>query len=451
MSSLSSSCKTALASSSVREHASDSVELILTPSGFVTQDQGQMLTSDLGLIEMTEAEYSDFQNFICGRAATQAGPAEGPDSRPHSTVVIGNDPDNSTAVSPLTSTQAIDLSVSSDDHCLLTSVEKTPVSYGEVPGFVLARINTEDSPATPLGKLKRSSQKQFSSSARVCLEKRFNSMCPETARQPDIPPTLLNSLLTAFQQSAEAEETAINPQRSKWVKPDRENPPVGSSRDLNPVCGQVLAQTAETNKHAGVVISKSLSFHFYPDPTFSKSVYASSNPAEEQQLINVEEDVGTPAVHRHNCSALCSEPSRAIKAAPDSVKEAESGGRKRARSLLSHSQRRERHNITERERRKRIRLCCDELNTMVPFCDPCTDKVTTLTWTTTFLRYITKKYGDTFKEEFVKLFAHKNEISLKSSSSPDQHPIQQEKPPPGPAEFGRKKERGTRNESHEKK
>lgn len=192
MSSLSSSCKTALASSSVREHASDSVELILTPSGFVTQDQGQMLTSDLGLIEMTEAEYSDFQNFICGRAATQAGPAEGPDSRPHSTVVIGNDPDNSTAVSPLTSTQAIDLSVSSDDHCLLTSVEKTPVSYGEVPGFVLARINTEDSPATPLGKLKRSSQKQFSSSARVCLEKRFNSMCPETARQPDIHPTLLN-------------------------------------------------------------------------------------------------------------------------------------------------------------------------------------------------------------------------------------------------------------------
>uniref|UniRef100_A0A3B3HBI6 BHLH domain-containing protein n=1 Tax=Oryzias latipes TaxID=8090 RepID=A0A3B3HBI6_ORYLA len=87
-----------------------------------------------------------------------------------------------------------------------------------------------------------------------------------------------------------------------------------------------------------------------------------------------------------------------VQALPDSVKEAQRGGRKRARSLLSNNQRRERHNITERERRKRIRLCCDELNTMVPFCDPCTDKVTTLTWTTTFLRYITKKYGDTFKE-----------------------------------------------------
>ncbi|RVE70776.1 hypothetical protein OJAV_G00067840 [Oryzias javanicus] len=426
MSSLSSSRKTTLASSSAREHASDSVELILTQSGFVTQDQGEILTSDLDLIEMTEAESSDLQNFIRGRTETQAGPAEGPDTRPHPTVVTGKDAANSTAVSPLTSTQAIDLSVSSDDHCLLTSVEKTPVSYGEVPGFVLARVDMEDSPATPLGKLRRSSQKQFSSSARVCLEKRFNSMCPDTTRQPNSHPTLLSSLLTAFQQSAEAEETASNPQRSKLVKPDRENPLVGSSREINPVCGQVLAQTADASIHPGVVIPQSLSFHFYPDPTFPKSVYTSSNPAEEQLLINVEEDVGTPAVHRNNCSSLSSKPSRAVKAVPDSVKEAHSGGRKRARSLLSYSQRRERHNITERERRKRIRLCCDELNTMVPFCDPCTDKVTTLTWTTTFLRYITKKYGDTFKEEFEKLFAHKNEISLKSSSSPDQHPVQQE-------------------------
>lgn len=48
--------------------------------------------------------------------------------------------------------------------------------------------------------------------------------------------------------------------------------------------------------------------------------------------------------------------------------------------------------------RKRIRSCCDELNTMVPFCDSDTDKVTTLQWTTAFLRYINKTYGNTFKE-----------------------------------------------------
>uniref|UniRef100_A0A3P9DKB0 BHLH domain-containing protein n=3 Tax=Pseudocrenilabrinae TaxID=318546 RepID=A0A3P9DKB0_9CICH len=83
------------------------------------------------------------------------------------------------------------------------------------------------------------------------------------------------------------------------------------------------------------------------------------------------------------------------------------------------SQRRERHNSKERERRKRIRLCCDELNTLVPFCDSETDKVTTLQWTTAFLRYITKTYGDTFKEEFQKVFAHERERFGKSSSGQD--------------------------------
>uniref|UniRef100_A0A3Q0QSM6 BHLH domain-containing protein n=1 Tax=Amphilophus citrinellus TaxID=61819 RepID=A0A3Q0QSM6_AMPCI len=93
----------------------------------------------------------------------------------------------------------------------------------------------------------------------------------------------------------------------------------------------------------------------------------------------------------------CSQ-TKAAKAAPDSAGESQSGTRKSARSCMSLSQRKEKHNSKERERRKRIRLCCDELNTLVPFCDSETDKVTTLQWTTAFLRYITKTYGDTFKE-----------------------------------------------------
>lgn len=48
--------------------------------------------------------------------------------------------------------------------------------------------------------------------------------------------------------------------------------------------------------------------------------------------------------------------------------------------------------------RKKIRSCCDELNLLVPFCQPDSDKVTTLKWTTAFLRYINKTYGDTLKE-----------------------------------------------------
>lgn len=51
-------------------------------------------------------------------------------------------------------------------------------------------------------------------------------------------------------------------------------------------------------------------------------------------------------------------------------------------------------------RRKKIRLCCDQLNMLVPFCHSDSDKVSTLLWTTAFLRYINKTYGDTFKEVF---------------------------------------------------
>ncbi|ELV11333.1 Transcription factor-like 5 protein [Tupaia chinensis] len=62
------------------------------------------------------------------------------------------------------------------------------------------------------------------------------------------------------------------------------------------------------------------------------------------------------------------------------------------------SQRRERHNRMERDRRRRIRICCDELNLLVPFCNAETDKATTLQWTTAFLKYIQERHGDTLKK-----------------------------------------------------
>uniref|UniRef100_H2R0Z6 Transcription factor like 5 n=1 Tax=Pan troglodytes TaxID=9598 RepID=H2R0Z6_PANTR len=62
------------------------------------------------------------------------------------------------------------------------------------------------------------------------------------------------------------------------------------------------------------------------------------------------------------------------------------------------SQRRERHNRMERDRRRRIRICCDELNLLVPFCNAETDKATTLQWTTAFLKYIQERHGDSLKK-----------------------------------------------------
>lgn len=66
------------------------------------------------------------------------------------------------------------------------------------------------------------------------------------------------------------------------------------------------------------------------------------------------DDVVTPAASRKRGSARSSQPikaAKAAKAAPDSAGESGSSTRKQARSCMSLSQRKERHNSKERERR----------------------------------------------------------------------------------------------------
>ncbi|XP_073437025.1 transcription factor-like 5 protein [Dendrobates tinctorius] len=81
------------------------------------------------------------------------------------------------------------------------------------------------------------------------------------------------------------------------------------------------------------------------------------------------------------------------------------------------SLRRERHNRMERDRRRRIRVCCDELNNLVPFCTVETDKATTLQWTTAFLKHIQERHGDTLKKEFEAVFSGETGMRLKVSRS----------------------------------
>ncbi|XP_051804915.1 transcription factor-like 5 protein isoform X4 [Acanthochromis polyacanthus] len=137
------------------------------------------------------------------------------------------------------------------------------------------------------------------------------------------------------------------------------------------------------------------------------------------------EDNATLAAFRSLCSTQSFQP-KAARAATCSSGDPRGGARKRTFPRLSPGERRGRHNIKERERRKKIRLCCDELNMMVPFCGSETDKATTLQWTTAFLRYINKMYGDTFKEEFEKVFTCETGVLLKSISPSGQDPIQQD-------------------------
>lgn len=194
MSSFSSACKTihVSPSHSFREHSCDSVGVILGQGGSLTHDQWQLLGTELSLMEMSEIEHSHFQHLIQTQMEAQGVPAHGADARSPLAAVMVKDATEPTVMSPITTAEAIDLSTSTDENCLVMPVEKTPAAYGEVPGFVLARVRGEDSPTEPRANRSTSSQKRCRSAARVCLETRFNTVAADSPRQQDIQSAVLS-------------------------------------------------------------------------------------------------------------------------------------------------------------------------------------------------------------------------------------------------------------------
>ncbi|XP_059189957.1 transcription factor-like 5 protein [Centropristis striata] len=432
MSSFPSAHKTLHVSPSSRDHTCDPVGLILSQGRCLTHDHGQILGPEFGLMEMSEVEYTHLQHFIQAHMEANVTP---PDARSHPAMGMVKDPTGSTVMSPLMVSQAIDLSVSTDEHCQVMQGEKTPASFGEVPGFVLARIRGEDSPIEPCTNTSTSSQNRSRSAARVCLEKRFNTMCADIPKQQDNNSAVPGNFLITVQQSAGTQEAFLHPQMHKWIKTDRTNPFEVSSQfvgdGINTVlnmCEQVtghIPYMVEPKRPQGLIIPKRLSFNFRPEVIVPTAQYTNgSNSTEEQQLVNrTENGVAAPVALRKHSSTHTLHPNKAASAAPDSAGESGNRNRKRARTQMTIFQRREKHNSKERERRKKIRLYCDELNMLVPFCELETDKVTTLQWTTAFLRYINETYGDTFREEFQKAFDDGKGHFLKSSLSSGQEPI----------------------------
>ncbi|XP_035014752.1 uncharacterized protein LOC118110794 [Hippoglossus stenolepis] len=319
--------------------------------------QGQMLEAELDLMEFTDGQYSHLQRVIPANMEAGTGPDVSlmsrcwPDVRDHPAAVMVTDVTGPTVTSPLATTQAIDLSVAPEDHSLVKPGEKTPSSFVEVPGFVLAGLRGEKSPTKVPVNSRASSQvtgQRFS--ARVCLEKRFNTMSVDFQRQRDVQSAAVCHFVKIFQQPGNAQNT-LCPHMQTWMKTE------GAS---------LLGVSSPAN--AGGV--------FNPVSTMCAQVV--DNFPHMDELNKHQDDVVTPAVSRKWGHST----------------------RQRARPGMSLIQSRERHNSIERERRKMIRLYCDELNMLVPFCQSGTDRVTTLQWTTAFLVYINKMYGDTFKKEF---------------------------------------------------
>lgn len=160
------------------EHTCDSAGMIMSQSGCQAQMCGTELT-----LEMSEAEYSHLQHLIRADTEARAADSRGPKANAHPAAVMFKDASGFIAISPLTSTQADDLSA--DEQCSMAG-QRTPACYGEVPAFVLAKVRGEDVPTEPRAKSRASSHKGLRSAARVCLEKRFNAMSPDTQRQQDV-------------------------------------------------------------------------------------------------------------------------------------------------------------------------------------------------------------------------------------------------------------------------
>ncbi|KAG7519529.1 transcription factor-like 5 protein isoform X1 [Solea senegalensis] len=396
---------------------SDSVGQMLSQGGCLTHDLGQMMGSESSLMKMTEVEYTHLQHLIQTQLEAQAGPPDGSGVHGHPATVMVKDPTASTGLSASTTTQAIDLSTSNE---LVMQGDKTPGPYGEVPGFVLARITGKGSLTKLHVNSRTSSLRQPRSAVRVRLEKRFKSMSADSPK--DVQSVVLSNVFTLFQQSAEAQEAAIHPKMQNWLKTEGATPVVASSPYVvgvnNPapsMCGQVLG-------HIPYMVEEhqdSFIHNFCLDPVVTKAPFtSSSNSTEETPLRNIE-NVVTHAASRRRGRPRSPQPTKAVEDIPDSAGAAGSSTR---RTAQSHNQRKEKHNIMERERRKRIRLCCDELKMMVPFCDCNTDKLTTLQRTTAFLSYITKVYGDTFKQEFQEACSDEMQLFQKSRSPLVQNP-----------------------------
>ncbi|XP_029011052.1 transcription factor-like 5 protein isoform X2 [Betta splendens] len=382
----------------------------LSHSGRWTHDHMLMFATGLGLMEMTDAEYAHLQHLIQANMEAQPGPPDGPDVEAHP----------ATGISPSPATHAIDLSTSTEEHFVLMPGygEKTPVSYGDVPGYVLAKIRGEDSPIIiSSSSSSATSQNRSRTAVRVCLEKRFNNMSAEMPRTQNLQSAVLNNFLSILQQTAESQEEVTHSQMQKWMKSDGMNPFEVSSPYVGDVfnsvtntCGQMIGHIPyiiEPDKRQGFIIPKSFSLQFHPERIVTKAhCMGSLSPADEQHSVNIQNMATSAASKKHGHT--------------HNLADAGSSIRKRMQSCMSPNQRRERHNCKERERRKRIRLYCDELNMLVPFCNSDTDKVTTLQWTTAYLTYVNKSYGDTLKAEFQKTFTYEKEVSVTASTSSSQ-------------------------------
>ncbi|KAM6976832.1 transcription factor-like 5 protein [Aplochiton taeniatus] len=433
-------------------------------NGNVNNDQGQVMGTELNLMEMTEVEYTHLQHIIQTHMEAHTVDPDGSEVRFNSSVfAVGSPASHSSTVkveteyvgSPLSSTPTCDPSTATDTPSAVLepnqqdqvdiqelklvlvsdaeglSGERTPTTCGEVPGSVLAKVRSTGEETQEESSVMGGTPARPNPPARVRLEKRFNCSPCDIPRQQDAQSAALSNFLTMLHQSTEAQEAAMYPQMQKWMRSDHANPielshPYGGGM-FNPIAGMrghgfgSIPHMLEPNKHQGLIIPKNFSFSYRPERMTAKGMCinrtnSSGSPTEEHVWAgskDVAESKPAPPAKRGRTRGPRHHKVPNVASGQAELKASGSAPRKRAVAPVESSQRRERHNSKERDRRRRIRHCCDELNLLVPFCNNDTDKATTLQWTTTYLKYITEVYGDSIKQDFQNTFCGKTGLRLK--------------------------------------
>ncbi|XP_053498742.1 transcription factor-like 5 protein [Ictalurus furcatus] len=443
------SCKTSYVTPPSGQYVSEPVNVIISQKEC---DQGQVVNSEFNLMEMTEVEYTHLQHLIQSHMEAQDGPEE-LRVNPPSTTECGSEnsckacpfpyaspacpPDASSSSSFPTDvqfvsvpsnqgsedSQEVKMLLYSDPSSISTLGGSTPTSNGEVPSSMLvklrcvmdgARERNDNRRVLPLGS-------RPNPPARVCLEKRFNCDSCDLTKKQESQAAVLNTFLSMLHNSTDVPGIAMHSEPENWSKVERTaavecgHPYTGNQR----LCH--FSQLLEGSKHPAKNPSVSKSADSVPKSPCI--IYA--DVTTEEQVINMENEGVQKAVKRARTRGA-----RTLQARDPNIMQGSGKwnpvclipGRKpdrRTRLPLEISQRKETHNLKERDRRRRIRLCCDELNMLVPFCNAETDKATTLQWTTAYLKYIREIYGDSLKQGFQNTFCGKTGVRIKPSCAND--------------------------------
>ncbi|NXL93522.1 TCFL5 protein, partial [Alectura lathami] len=288
------------------------------------------------------------------------------------------------------------------------------------------------------------------SAVRVRLEDRFNSIQTENPRcqEPQESGVTPNNLVTLIRQPSELLGSPLHQHQNKCAALVKNKAaaaaPVQFSYPLltmNACCaaGAMDPQQAQTSgtsctilesvKHQDLGIPRQFSCCYHQEIESTKQTVGAMNKAlPEEAWIKAGEDTLCKQAINPLDSTVDRKPLSEIQNMRDSQSPAPAqcpwqsaqptlGVHVQSGAQEGVAQRRERHNRMERDRRRRIRICCDELNLLVPFCTADTDKATTLQWTTAFLKYIQEKHGNSLKQEFETVFCGKTGRRLKVARS----------------------------------